>query len=366
MKIMMIESRGQGGVCHYTHNLCNALTGVTKDITLITSKNYELDGLRKKFRIEKLFDANYPFDIIRVFRYLMEEKPEIIHFQMLRAPLVDWVFIRSLKSFSRSKLIYTAHNVIPHHQKLYTKFLLSKIYSLMDNIIVHTKGDERELIDAFELSKPKISTIPHGNYVSPVDGHAPSREEARKELGIPSDIKTVLFFGYISENKGLRYLIEAFKDVVKKVPSKLVIAGKPVEDFSTYESLISKLGITKDVILNLDYIPFDEVGHYFMSADVVVLPYVKPYHSVIAQAAHSFGKPVIVTGSSEVVVDGKSGYVVRPKSSAAIEDAVVKILSDDEMRAEMGCYAKKQAEANSWDKVAEKTMKVYFQKKDGE
>ncbi|MDI6640666.1 MAG: hypothetical protein QMD78_07580, partial [Methanocellales archaeon] len=65
-------------------------------------------------------------------------------------------------------------------------------------------------------------------------------------------------------------------------------------------------------------------------------------------------------------VDGKSGYVVQPKSSAAIEGAIVKILSDDEMRRKMGRYAKELEEANSWDKVAEKTMKVYFQKKDGE
>ncbi|MDI6888071.1 MAG: glycosyltransferase family 4 protein [Methanocellales archaeon] len=353
---MMIEPCGRGGVCHYTYHLCNALAE-RADITLITSKNYELDGLRRDFKIKKTFNAIHIFDVVGVFRQLIKEHADIIHFQMLKAPLIDWAFIRSLKLLGLN-LVYTAHNVIPHEQRFYTKSLFSNIYSMMDGIIAHTKNDERELRRAFDLSKPKVCVVPHGSYLFFGD-EAISKEEAMKTLGIPSDFKTVLFFGYISEDKGLKYLIEAFAGVAKKVPCKLVIAGEPVEDSSTYESLISKLGISHDVILDLGYIPLDMVGCYFTSADVVVLPYAKPYHDVMAQVAHAFGKPAVVTGQSGIVEDERSGYIVKPKSSDELEKAIVKILSDDETRRKMGRRAKRIADANSWDKVAKRTMRLY-------
>ncbi len=356
MKVVVIEPCGRGGVCHHTHQLCNALARIA-DVTLITSKNHELNNLRKNFEIKKAFDTTYLFDVIGVFRWLIKERADIIHFQMLKVPLFDWPLLRLLKLLD-FKLIYTAHNVIPHDQRFYTKFLFSKIYSLVDHIIVHTKNDEQEMVNMFESSRQKVCVIPSGSYLF-FEGETVSKEAAMKELGIPSDFKTVLFFGYISENKGIRYLIEAFAGVTKKVPCKLVIAGEPVEDFSTCASLISKLGIAQDVIMDLGYIPLDKAGRYFTSADVVVLPYIKSYHDVMARTAHVFGKPVIVTGKSEIVEDGTSGYVVKPKSSAELESAIVKILSDDEMRGEMGRHAKRLAEANSWDEIAKRTMKLY-------
>jgi len=356
MKIIMIEPCGRGGVCHYTYHLCNALAELA-DVTLITSKNYELDDLKRDFKIKKIFNAIHIFDVIRVCRHLIKERADIVHFQMLKRPLTDWVFIRLLKVLGLN-LVYTAHNVMPHERRFYTKSLFSKIYSVMDGIIVHNKNDEQEIGRTFDLSKPKVCTIPHGSYLF-FEDEAISKKDAMDELGIHGDFKTVLFFGYISEDKGLRYLIEAFAGVAKKVPCKLVIAGESVEDFSTYEGLISKLGIAQDVILDLDYIPLNRVKRYFTSADVVVLPYVKPYHDVMAQVAHAFGKPAVVTGRSGIVEDGGSGYIVKPKSSAELEKAIAKILSDDEIRKKMGRRAKRIADANSWDKVAKRTMEIY-------
>ncbi|MDY6895332.1 MAG: glycosyltransferase, partial [Thermotogota bacterium] len=57
---------------------------------------------------------------------------------------------------------------------------------------------------------------------------------------------------------------------------------------------------------------------------------------------------------------GKTGYVVPPKDSGALADAIIKLLQNDDLRKEMGENAYEKAkEELSWDSIAEKTIEVY-------
>ena len=154
-----------------------------------------------------------------------------------------------------------------------------------------------------------------------------SKEEARKRLEIIQKEKVLLFFGYVREYKGLKYLLQAMPLISAKEESiRLFVAGEFGSDREEYRQLISKLGIQGRVSIVDRYMPDREVEQYFAAADLVVLPYVSATQSGIVQVAYGFTKPVVVTdvgGLPDVVDDGKTGYVVEPERPEAIAEAVL-------------------------------------------
>ena len=146
----------------------------------------------------------------------------------------------------------------------------------------------------------------------------------------------------------------------------LLIAGNFDGDravFQHYSKLLAQFADKDNVRCVMDYISCDKVGYFFSAADVVVLPYIKASQSGILLSAFAAGRPVIVTdagGLSEVVDDGRSGFVVPPKDSKALAEASIKILKSPDLLEQMGQEAKMMAETKySWKRVALTTMDVY-------
>src|SRR5262249_14745460 len=125
------------------------------------------------------------------------------------------------------------------------------------------------------------------------------------------------------------------------------------EDFRFYSDLINLISHDANIICVNEYIPLEKVNSYFLASDLVVLPYIKTSTSGVLLAAYAAGRPVIVTdtgGLSEVVVIGKSGCIVPPKDVDALEQAIMKTISDPDKMEEMGNYAKYLSETvYSWD-----------------
>jgi glycosyltransferase involved in cell wall biosynthesis len=103
------------------------------------------------------------------------------------------------------------------------------------------------------------------------------------------------------------------------------------------------------------YIPDGEVQIYFTAADLVVLPYTSATQSGIVQIAYAFLKPVIVTrvgGLPDVVEDGKTGYIIDPKNSQQIADAIIKFYKGDNEEI-FAANITNMEERFSWDKLVE-------------
>jgi glycosyltransferase involved in cell wall biosynthesis len=80
------------------------------------------------------------------------------------------------------------------------------------------------------------------------------------------------------------------------------------------------------------YVPNDQVATYFSAADAVVLPYLTATQSGITQIAYNFDKPVIATdvgGLAEVVLHGRTGFIVPPQDSAALEQAILRFYREN-------------------------------------
>src|ERR1051326_4572957 len=56
MKIVVVEFAGKGGMIHYVFQLCRAMAEAGADVTLITSKQFELEALPRNFEVQPVID----------------------------------------------------------------------------------------------------------------------------------------------------------------------------------------------------------------------------------------------------------------------------------------------------------------------
>ena len=312
------------------------------------SRDFELKEVFNRFKTN-------PLHIFKLLKLFNNNEINIIHFQLSQHPIFILLLIYTAKFSGRNKIIITAHNVLSHESKSWEKGIYSKIYSYADRIIVHAHANKIDLLEKFKIDKDKVTVIPHGNYSF-------FNEKSTLTAAHP-DSFNILFFGYIRKYKGLSYLIKALKLIKEKVPqAKLLIIGKPVEDFNEYEMEIHKLGLENNVEINLAYAGFDQINEYFNKANVVALPYLYTYQSGIVQLAYGFGRPVVasdVGGLKESIDDGKSGFLVPPRDSEALSEKIVAILMDRELQDKMGKYALFLAQTKfSWEAIAKQTLEL--------
>lgn len=147
-----------------------------------------------------------------------------------------------------------------------------------------------------------------------------------------------LFIGRILKMKGIYYLIESFKRLLKKYPNmKLWIIGNAFGEYK--ENLLRDIQGFEDRIILLGKKSRKDVVRYMKSSDVVVDPMIWANFSSVALEALYCKKPLIAPlggNSKDFVVDGISGFLVDSRN---INDLTEKMeffyLNQDEAK-EMG------------------------------
>ena len=363
MNIVITTFVGRHGGIQYPAQLANALSK-DHDVTVIIPDYADIKYFDKRVNLLKVYAPPNLFRTLLQtfnlfsFRELMKRinaiNPDVTHIVTSH----PWGSIYALLLHRRYPLVTTIHEPNPLPREIggtilpVRHILVSNnkvLATFSDKIIVHGKN-LREYLLTKNFPNSKIEIILHGDYSF-------FKQWEIKEIKTPKN--NILFFGTIRPYKGVEYLIEAEK-IIKKNISNLTVTIAGEGNIRKYEKRISRN--SNFIILN-KFIPDDEVAELFQKASLVVLPYTQGSQSGIVHIAYAFKKPVVATNVGsipEVVDDGKTGFVVPPKDSVALAEAMIKILKDNELRKEMGENAyRKMKEELSWDKIAEKTVEVY-------
>lgn len=170
----------------------------------------------------------------------------------------------------------------------------------------------------------------------------------------------VLFFGRISKYKGIEYLLEAMKIVHKKYPQvKVVIAGKGefAFDITQYQEL-------DYVEFRNRFIGLEELSDLIRSALVTVCPYTDATQSGVVYSSFALNTPVIATnvgGLPEMIDDGKTGFLVPPRDSFSLANAILRLLDNPTLLKTFTDNISFNATTGkgSWGEVANDYIKVY-------
>jgi len=262
----------------------------------------------------------------------------------------EWLRQR-LKRSSPARKLLTLLN--PYHWlilKLEKKIFEEKRYK---KIIAISELVKRNILEHYSVDEKDITVIYNGVDLERFHprNKAIYRNRFRKNLGIDEQEFLILFVGSGFERKGLRFLIEAIERIKKSIT--LLVVGKGKE---------KKL---KGLIRNQRVIfcgPQKEIETFYAAADVFAFPTIyEPFGNVHLEALAS-GLPMITTGlsgASEIIKNGKEGFVVSTPEDIDSLKNYIEILVDNKVRKEMSENARGLAEEFSFQRHIKETISLY-------
>ena len=350
----------RGGIAHFNTLLAHHL-GKRHSVETITFKR-QYPGILFPGKTQKetgdehpaepaaqLIDSVNPLNWFLVAREIRRRNPDLLIFRQW-LPFFGPCFgtiAKLSKRKSNTKVLFICDNIIPHERRPGDVVLTRYALKQGDYFIVQSDIVEKDLLRLFPRSKYR--KVPHPVYEN--FGAPLPKAGARKSLGISAK-KVILYFGFVRKYKGLMVLIEAMKDL-KDV--YLLAVGEFYDDEPGYRKKVRELGLSSRVQFVADYVPNERVKLYFSAADAVVLPYLSATQSGIVQIAYNFNKPVIATdvgGLSEVVIDGKTGFIVPPNNPKELALAVRKFY-DEKKEDVFTKNVKEEKKKYSWDNLVD-------------
>ena len=343
--------------------------GVNVFTTSVDSKDSfeEYDGVSvhrygTKFRIEK---GNISF---RLFTKPLSRDAEVIHAHFSTPPGE----IAGARCARKKKVpfVLTYHGdgqesfggfIRKTALSFYNKYLLDKVLSYADTIISPSEYyiSESRFLGKY---KDKIVVIPNGINIE--DFEIPySKEQCREKLALPIEKDIILFVGNLIQYKGPNVLVKAMQIVAKEVPDTELVfvgSGKMKDEL---EMLSKKLGVEKHVKF-AGFVEESLKPLYYRAGDVFVLPSTmntEVFPLVLLEASAS-GLPMVVSDLDTfkcIIEDGYNGIVTKRRDENSLADAIIYLLTNEDIRKKMGKNARKKVEDYSWERIAEETEKVY-------
>ena len=278
-------------------------------------------------------------------------KYDVVHFHAEGPCAMLWF----PKLFGK-KCIATIHG-LDHQRAKWGKFASTYIMlgekcavKYADEIIVLSEGVQNYFMKTYGR---KTRFIPNG-VVRPRIRKA---DIIKKKYGLEKD-SYILFLGRLVPEKGLRYLIEAFKKV--KTDKKLVIAGGS-SDTEEFTNELKKMAENDRRILFTGFIRGQELDEIYSNAYIYTLPSDLEGMPLSLLEAMSYGNCCLVSDIEECVSVVEDKALVFKKSAVTDLHKKLQSVCDDE--AMVAAYKNKAADficsKYCWDGVIEKTLKLY-------
>ena len=226
-------------------------------------------------------------------------------------------------------------------------------------IVTVSKYSSEKTVQFYDADKAKIRIVPNG---VDIQRFKPSEscEKIKRQIGLDSKL-CVLFVGRLIPRKGLPFLIEAAKHIVKEFKETIfvIVGDGPLKNH--LRACLEEINLSGNFVF-LGDVNENVLPALYSCADVFALPSIQEGQGIALLEAQATAKPVVafdVGGVSEAMVDKETGLLVKP-DSRELADAILKLLSSWSLREKMGVKGREFVSNNfSWDICAQKMLQVY-------
>lgn len=227
-----------------------------------------------------------------------------------------------------------------------------------DIVLTVSESTKKKLVRA-GVKEDKIHVVGGGVDLELID----SVEEQK------SSKPTIIFVGRLVRLKKVENLLLAFKKIISKIPeAELYIVGSGPQE-KMLKDLAKRLDLSSNVHFT-GFVPEEEKIKLIKNAWVLVQPSIAEGFGLVLVEANACRTPVVAVdsgGPREVVIDGVTGFLVKPNDLNELTEKILEILSDKIKMYRMGEDGRKVVEEKyTWEKVAEKVEKIilnYLNKK---
>lgn len=230
-------------------------------------------------------------------------------------------------------ILKAADGILSENSSLYDYF--SRIGIEANRIYAITKGVDTELF------QPRITS-----------------NSFRSELGIKEKDVVILYVGRLDLVKGVNYLLQAAERILGDHNNiKFLIIGDG-NLRREYEKFVKPLSHS---IIFTGW--RNDIPQLMNIADILVLPSLSEGAANVVMEACASGLPVIATEVGEVpqvVSDGETGVLIKPKDVDGLVEAMGKVIDNPSLARKMGEAGRKRMEKKySWEIICDKLERAY-------
>ncbi|HUP27351.1 MAG TPA: glycosyltransferase family 4 protein [Chloroflexia bacterium] len=307
-------------------------------------------------------------DLRRTIKAILRtEHFDVIHLHEPLMPAVPWYVLRH----STTVNIGTFHAFGDYS----TLYAMGRPF--LKRIFAHLHGHIAVSPSAYEFVSQyfggEYETIPNGVDVSRFGAELPPVP------GMRDSRPTILFVGRFEETrKGLRWLLQALPLIEPFFPDLRVVVGGsgdpetaaewlPLRDMSRADRRIYRSAGSAMEVEFTGFISSGDLPRYYQSCDIYCAPSTggESFGIVLLEAMAS-GAPVLasrIPGYANVLTHGREGFLVEPRNPAALAAGIIRLLSDRELRGQMGEAGKRTAGLYDWPIIAGRLVSYYEQVK---
>lgn len=363
LNVFFVNPMGYGTLGKYDFNIINNIRNIELsyycnmysdhyDWNIPTYKIYRYSSKKGFFKLLSYLKSQW-----HLYRKL-SHRGSVIHFQWLKMPILDLVFIRFLRG-KKYHVILTVHNILPHNSGNKFRRVFQKIYREIDSIIVHTTNTKLELIEEFGLNPNKIHVIPHGIFkIDEVDSG--EMLKIKSNLIKYNNLQNKIIFGLlgrIGSYKGIELVADTWEFLQNQNIKHLhlLIAGEGES------ASLEKLKKMKNTTILHRALDDNEFNACLQLSDYILLPYFKISQSGVLLTALSERKRVIVSnvgGLTEPFQFGKIGYILDSLSVESLSQTLLCAAQENEQYPDETIWDT-IFNYYDWENIGEMTRKIY-------
>lgn len=347
--ILIVTGSFERASAHYTADLAIAFKEQGHNVIVLSSGGELVKEIVQKgvqHHELKYLNKNNFYKILKVPRkiakVIVAHNIEIIYTRSFFDALISWLALKYLPQKNKRRV----HTILSgngfRNRSKYNRwayFLAGIFLNHCIDLVLPTCEAERVKLKRGGLCPDKAITVYNG-----VDLRKFDVKNSSRCLTSGNNVIKIGILARLSPEKGHRYFLEAAATVLKSFPKvQFWIVGEgPLKP--KLEKMILKLGIREKIVFKK--LP-PNVMDILKDLDIVVLSSLREVFPFAILHAMAAAKPVVATavgGVPEQLIDGETGFVVPPKDSNAIAQAIIRLLRDKTKAREMGVKGRKRVE----------------------
>ena len=241
--------------------------------------------------------------------------------------------------------------LVDHHSQFYPRHLRRAVDEGADVHAVSAHvADEIEA--ELGIERDRIHVVRNGYQPVPAGDGA----RARSLVGGPY----VLSIGTVEPRKDFVTLVRAMAAIWPVFDDlKLVIAGTSGWGSRALDEVIDELGVA-DRVCRLGYVSEALKADLLTGAELLAYPSIYEGFGLPVLEAMGAGVPVVSTSAGAIPeIAGRAAVLVEPQDPSALAGALLTVLEDDGLRAQLATAGRAQAAGYSWDEAADELAALY-------
>jgi len=280
---------------------------------------------------QRRFRLQFFTDVWKLSRLIRREKPDLV-ISIITHENVKTVVARSLAWIKTSVMLIDQTSITGWVKSDLPRWWLWKrliklLYSRADSIVTASRGIKAELV--------KLG-VPPGR-ITPIYNPVPITY-VRQQSSEPADFPqtgqepVIIAVGGLRKQKGYPYLLRAFQQITRSLPSHLLIVGNG-PDREELATLARSLSLDD----RIHFAGFKKNPYALMArADIFMLPSLWEGFGIVIIEAMACGLPVVAAncpeGPGEIISDGVDGLLVPPADSSALAAGALRLLENKKLR----------------------------------